>query len=267
MGKTKAMRSCLFIAVLLSWFTLISHASESKQIIIAGDSWCPINCGEQDQNKGFMIDVATDVFADLGYEVKYVEIPWLRAIELARTGKIHAIVGAFPDDAPDFYYPKLPLIKMSPNSLFTLKESQWQYDNLRSFHQVQLGIIKGYDYGNLLNSYIKSFSDSETRPIIELSGNDAVKRSLQFLQKGRIDVYVDAEPVFWFVAQQLNMADKVQKVGEISEPEPCFIAFSPVIEQSEQLTLLLDKGVTKLKLSGRMDKIAAKYGLPPSTYQ
>ncbi len=175
------MKFITFILTLLLSSTALSE--ESKEIIIAGDNWCPINCGEQDSKKGFMIDVATEALKEAGYTVRYMEVPWLRAIEMAREGRIHAIVGAFKDDAPDFYYPQVPFLQLSPNSLFMLKETEWQYQNIRSFNGVRIGVIKGYDYGDEMNTYIKSFSYSKTSTLVQLSGNDAVERNLKFLTR------------------------------------------------------------------------------------
>jgi polar amino acid transport system substrate-binding protein len=255
------------LVVLLLFTTLSSHAFSNKEIVIAGDNWCPVNCGEHDKQQGFMIDVARAALAKSGYTLKYMEMPWLRAIELAREGKIHGIVGAFKDDAPDFYFPQVPFLNISPNSLFTLKDSTWKYENIRSFNGVKVGVIKGYDYGDVMNTYIKSFSLSKTSPLTQLYGNDAVERSLKFLVRKRIDVYVDAEPVFWYEADKLGITEQVKNVGSISEPEPCFIAFSPALEDSQVLTLALDKGVILMKERKELSQIANQYSLPPNAYQ
>lgn len=256
------------LAVFILFIALNSHAFSDKEILIAGDNWCPVNCGQEDKQQGFMIDVARAALAKSGYTLKYMEMPWLRAIELAREGKIHGIVGAFKDDAPDFYFPQIPFLKISPNALFTLKDSTWQYENIRSFNGMKIGVIKGYDYGEVMNTYIKSFSFSfsKTSPLTQLYGNDAVERSLKFLVRKRIDIYIDADPVFWYEAGKLGITDLVKRVGSISEPEPCFIAFSPTLQDSERLTLALDKGVISMKQSGEIGNIANKYSLPEKSY-
>jgi len=231
-------------------------------ITIAGDNWCPINCGANDAKQGYMIDVARAALKRSGYEVQYLEMPWTRAVGLARKGEVNAIVGAFKGDAPDFHFPAMPLLKMSPNDLFVTKNSQWTFENLRSLNKITLGSIKGYDYGDELNRYIHSMLATEDANLIQLYGNDAVTRSLQFLLKGRIDVLVETGPVFWFHAKQLDVTNKVKSVGSISQPEPCFIAFSPNLEISPKLVLAFDKGVITLKQEKKLALIAESYGLP-----
>ena len=248
-----------FIVILLTLLSLNGKAQES--VIIGGDNWCPINCGQDDAQKGFMIDAAVEAFAYSDIKVVYMEIPWTRAVGLARKGEIHAIVGAFRGDAPDFHFPQFPLLNIT-NRFFAMKSNSWQYSNIRSLNDVKLGSIKGYDYGDELNSYIQSVVDTEESNVHQMYGNEAVTRSIQFLKKGRIDVFVEAGPVFWYHAKQLGLSDKVQTVGYVSKPEPCFIAFSPNIERSKGLALALDKGVIMLKETKRLQAIAEKYGLP-----
>nr|WP_275442707.1 transporter substrate-binding domain-containing protein [Pseudoalteromonas sp. OOF1S-7] len=249
------------ICFCLSVFSSVVLSSNDKLVLIAGDNWCPVNCGETDQNKGFMIDVATEALAISGYQVRYIEMPWLRAIQQAREGKVHAIVGAFKDDAPDFYFPKVPILKLSPNTLFTLSDSTWVYKNRHSLNKIRLGAVQGYDYGNLLNAYIKSHRSSPNTYITLLTGDNVVTRSLKLLTSKRIDAYVDAGPVVWYQAKQLGIGDKIKSVGSISPLEPAYIAFSPRLTDSEQLTLALDLGVLRLQLDGRLANIAKKYGL------
>ncbi|TMP35844.1 hypothetical protein CWB98_15445 [Pseudoalteromonas rubra] len=252
---------CLFL------FPLAVLSNSDRLVLIAGDNWCPVNCGENDKDKGFMIDVATEALAISGYEVRYIEMPWLRAIHQAREGKIHAIVGAFKDDAPDFYFPKVPILKLSPNTLFTLAENTWVYNNQHSLNKVRLGVVQGYDYGHLLNAYIKSHRTSPNSYITQISGDNVVKRSLLLLTSKRIDVYVDAGPVVWFRAKQMGLGEQIKSVGSISPVEPAYIAFSPKLTNSEQLSLALDLGVLRLQLDGRLAVIAKKYGLTELHYR
>ena len=256
-----------FIYLLLITLSVTSSADDTKSVVIAGDNWCPVNCSENDNNPGFMIEVASEALAISGYEVRYIEMPWMRAIHQARAGKVDAIVGAFSGDAPDFHFPKVPILQLSPNTLFTLKDNDWRYKNQQSLAKVQLGAVRGYDYGTLLNAYIKSHQGGERSKVTLLSGDNVVRRSLNLLLSGRIDVYVDAGPVVWYQAKQLGVVEQLQTVGSISPLEPAYIAFSPTNQNSEALQLALDLGVLRLKLDGRLDEIAQKYAIKAEFYR
>ncbi len=240
-----------------------SHATD---ITIAGDNWCPINCVEGSEQEGFMIEVAKEALALSGYKVNYIEVPWTRAVGLARKGEIQAVVGAFKDDAPDFIFPATPLLKISPSALFATDKS-WQYSDIASMNKVTLGAIKGYDYGGKLNAYINSLLATDSDNIVQLYGNNAVQRNIQFLLKDRIDVFVESAPVLWYQAKLMGVEQQLQQIGEVSPAEPCFIAFSPALELSKQASAALDTGLATLKANGRIAEIAKTYGLPPSSYQ
>lgn len=251
---------------LISTVLLFSAQAFASEITIAGDNWCPINCGEDDQKQGFMIDVAKKAFAHSGIKVNYIEVPWTRAVGLTRKGEIDAVVGAFKGDAPDFVFPKHPLLMISPNSLFA-KNNTWQYQDLGSFNKVTLGTIKGYDYGDQLNAYINSLAATDSSQLVQLYGNNAVERSIQFLLRDRINVFVESAPVFWYHANNLGVSDKVKEIGSVSEPEACFIAFSPRNKKSQELANKLDNGIALLIADKKLKLIAQKYGLPESSFQ
>ncbi len=250
------------VLLLLTGILLTTPAvGKPTQIIIAGDNWCPINCSASAADKGYMIDVASQAFAKSGYELVYQEMPWARAIAQARSGVIHGIVGAFRGDAPDFYFPANAILNISPNHLFTLKGSKWQYSDLASLRDVRLGTINGYDYGDELNNYLAVVTPPLMPEVKQLSGDDAVKRNIAFLLKRRTDVLVESAPVLWYHANQLGVADQLQEAGVISAPEPCFIAFSPNRPESAQLIHALDAGITSMKQQNALLPIAKRYGL------
>lgn len=255
------MRQRLFSLVLLLCFQV-----SATTITIAGDNWCPINCVEGTEQEGFMIDVAKEALALSGYKVNYIEVPWTRAVGLARKGEIQAIVGAFRGDAPDFIFPNTPLLKISPSALFATTD-KWQYKGIASMNKVTLGSIKGYDYGHELNAYINSLLATDSDKIVQLYGNNVVERNIQFLLKDRIDVFVESAPVLWYQAKLMGVEQQLQQVGEVSPAEPCFIAFSPNFELAKSISSALDSGVEQLKNNGRLAQIAEKYGLPRSSYQ
>ena len=251
---------------LIGTLLLFAVDATATEITIAGDNWCPINCGESDTNQGFMIDVAKLAFAHSNIKVNYIEVPWTRAVGLTRKGEIHAVVGAFKGDAPDFVFPKHPLLNISPSSLFA-KNNDWQYQGLSSFNKVTLGSIKGYDYGEELNAYINSLAASDSNQLVQLYGNNAVERSIQFLLRDRINVFVESAPVFWYHANNLGVTDQVAEIGSVSKPEPCYIAFSPRLENAAELVKKFDQGVKRLQQNNQLQSIAKKYGLKSSSYK
>lgn len=263
-----SVQTSSFLAILLLIPVAMAETGEKKStridsslpaIIIAGDRWCPINCAEKSDQQGYMVDVARMAFKRVGYNLTYQEMPWARAIVEARAGSINGVVGAFIDDVPDFYFPS-PLLNISPANFFTLTESKWVYKDTTSLEGSTLGVIRNYDYGEKLNTYIKA--NNPNHKIIQLSGNSTVERNIKLLMRGRVDIIAESPAILWYTAKKMNTASLIKNAGESAKAESCYIAFSPTHPNSKNLIKLFNTEVRKLEDEGVLRSLAASYGLP-----
>jgi polar amino acid transport system substrate-binding protein len=228
----------------------------ADEISIAADHWCPINCDTSGPKLGVMVEIAKSAFANTGHTITYKIVPWTRAIHDARNGKINGIIGAFLGDAPDFIFPKNELLMISGNAFFVLKESKWRYMDISSLSNITLGAIKGYNYGEIFNVHVEKEINAQF-----LTGPKPLERNMNKLLLGRIDVIIEAEPVFWYTANKMNLKEKFKAAGQISGPEKCFIAFSPSIPKSKEYAEILSDGVDMLRNTGELKTILNRYGL------
>ncbi|MGM0449638.1 MAG: substrate-binding periplasmic protein [Pseudomonadota bacterium] len=232
---------------------------ERPEIVIAADQWCPINCSPDSDQPGFMIEIAQAVFAEAGYQVDYQLMPWSRAVVSAREGSVDAIVGAFVGDAPDFVFPENEQGRIGPAALFTRSSSDWVYDGESSLDSVELGAILDYDYGDPLNSYIASNASGYRVQV--MTGHSPLEKNIEKLLMGRIDVVVEAEPVFLYKVEDLGVQDKVRHAGNATPRQNAYIAFSPERGSSREYARILSEGMETLRASGRLQRIMARYGL------
>ncbi|WP_415903099.1 substrate-binding periplasmic protein [Neptuniibacter sp. QD29_5] len=240
-----------------AFFLYSSIGLAAEKIVIAADRWCPFNCAARAPLPGFMFEVATKVFAEKGIEVQYIEMNWSRAIQEAKKGHINAVVGAFKGDVPGFVLPEQELAILG-NTFFVHKDSNWQYQGVESLQGHQLAAISGYDYGDELRDYIQNNTfDSVTM----LGSEQPLNRGIQMLSLKRIDMLVEAEPVFWYTANLLNKTDHFKVAGSAKEFEKSYIAFSPVIDDSQQYAQILSDGIDRLRKSGQLQEILSKYGM------
>ncbi len=234
----------------------------ADEIVIAADVWCPINCEPDSDKPGYMIEMARQIFAAQGHTVKYVVLPWSRAIEEARRGDIDGIIGAYKEDAPDFIFPTLEQ-GMLGDVFYVKKDSDWTYNGLDSLQGKSLAVIQDYGYTDELNPYVEANLDNNAK-IQAVDGEDALPINIRKLVKGRVDVVVESAPVFWYTAASIGMKDKVKAAGATAEKDQTFIAFSPADakkEKSAEYAKLLSEGTQKLRESGALAQILAKYSL------
>ena len=255
----KRLTSKLSIRTFIVGLGLLSMSGwvNAERIIIAADIWCPFNCQPNSEQPGFMVEIAQRVFTEHGHEVQYVEMGWERAIHEARQGNIHAVIGAYKGDAPDFVFPDQEMALVG-NTFFALKETPWRYDSIDSLKKVNLGIIKGYDYGEELKEHI---DQNKGGRVFALVGDNPLQRGIKMLTAGRLDTVIEGAQVFWHTASQLGLQDHFVVAGQAGELNRSYIAFSPKIESSNNYAELLSEGISRLRVSGELGRILHKYGL------
>ena len=255
-----------FIISILTFSSIILSADEKKIITIAGDIWPPMSCSSHSKNKGLMVDITERIFSDAGYKVIYKTMPWARCIREAEEGTVNAIIGAHHNDAPDFIFPKTAIMRISANSFFVLKENPWRFNGLKSLDEVRVGATIGYDYNDeALNNYLKK---NKKKNVFLLAGEETMPMHIRKLISRRVDVIIAASPVFFNFLKELKIKDQFTFAGRMTEPQNCYIAFSPNIKlNSQKLTKIFDKGFKALEKQGIIKEAFSKYGLNYNKYK
>lgn len=234
--------------------SLLSLTLSADIITLRADVWEPFVGTPGSSSQGYMIEIAQKVFTEAGHTVDFQEMPWNRAIGAAKAGQINAIVGAFKSDAPDFIFPDNEL-GISKTAFFVLNDGNWKYDGVSSLKDVKLGIISGYSYGDEVDAYIKKGEN------VDVSfGDNALDVGIKKLIGKRIDTFAEDESVMLAYLKKTGQSDKLKSVGYLPS-ENVYIAFSPVNPKSKEYAKILSDGIAKLRASGELAKIMAKYGL------
>ena len=95
------MRSLLLCCLLF----VAPLQAKSTTITLAADPWCPYNCSADSKNAGFMVDIARKILAKHGVTVRYLEVPWVRALKGAKAGDYDGVIGASQHGSQRFYLP------------------------------------------------------------------------------------------------------------------------------------------------------------------
>ncbi|UTA47165.1 transporter substrate-binding domain-containing protein [Simiduia sp. 21SJ11W-1] len=234
-------------------------SAASAPLLLAADVWCPFNCAASQQPQGFMIDIATRVFAREGIEVRYVNLPWPRAKARVSEGLVHGLVGATRTD-PDTQHLHFPsLAQGQMRNLFWVRAGDdWRYLGPMSLAERKLGVIKDYEYGAIIDGYIAG-------PGVRVhlaSGSQPLQQLMRMLQSGRIDLVIEDQSVFTYTAAS-HAFSAFSAAGPIPGSEQgvdLYIAFSPTAE-GMRYAKLLSEGTARLRKQGELAKIMAKYGL------
>lgn len=247
----KTSLALIFLLTLSPW-------GFSETLTIAADPWLPYTGSQKEGKVGYLIEIAQLIFPPQGIEIEFKSMPWTRSVEEARKGMIQAIAGAYKTDAPDFIFTQKPqgILK---DCFYVLKENPWRFQTLLSLESIALGVTNGYSYGEALDAYIEKNKENPKR-IQSLSGENTLDQNLTKLQKKRIDVLVEGNTVLNYKIKDQNLKIELKNAG-VNEIHEVYIAFSPKIPQSKKYAELLERGIEKLRTSGKLKAILDSYGI------
>ena len=249
----------IFFLLLLLALPLGPGAARALEpLTFVADEWCPFNCVPGDEHEGFVLDIVRRIYADEGYEIHYASIPWTRVLREVRSGTYDAAIAATGNEAPGLVYP-VESCGVSDNAFFTRIGSPWRWTGIQSLANIRTAFIRDYDYGGSFAHYLDERKNS---PMTTFSvGEVALAKNMRLLAWGRIDLVVADVIVGRYTLRTMGLDDVIECNGRENIPEPVFVAFSPQREDARHLAELYDQGIDRLRASGELATILARYGL------
>jgi len=242
---------CFFVVCLAS-----AQAAQGAVVALCADAWCPYNCAPGSSRPGYVVEIAQEVFVPAGYRVTYEEVNWARCVDDAGAGRFSGIIGAIPSDAPGFTFPASP-VGMSGDAYGVRKGDPFVFTGEKSLSGRVLGVIRSYSFSGPIGDYIAAHGNDGSR-VEWVAGDGALTKNLEKLVAGRVDVVLDDRNVMLDAIDQLGLKDRVTVTAGMNV-SPIYIAFSPHAEDPAKLARILDAGMARLRASGRLAAILARY--------
>lgn len=247
------------------WVT-VTHCAQAaevdtdKNIIIAADIWCPVNCDPKGEELGIGVDLVKKIFEPLGYKVYYQVMPWSRALEEARAGRIDAVIGGNHTDDERLLLPKHPL-QILADDVFVLKDRNLQAQKPDDLKELRLGISAGYGYSAPMTEFLQK---QRLKPgfVQEVGGDITTRQNIQKLLAGRVDAVVENRAVMDYTLHKLKLDGQLKSIISITQG-PIFIAFSPARSESKQHLQQYDEGIEKLVAIGELKAMYLRYQMTP----
>lgn len=256
--KRKKLKKIFFqLAFILFLTVLVAANLMAGTITIVSDKWAPYNGDPDSSTPGYGIEIVKRVFEAEGYTVKYLILPWARAVKATRAGKYNAVIGAYKENAPDFIYPEEKM-GLSKNAFFVKRGNPWRFHGVGSLQTVTIGLVKDYNYGEGVDAFFKANQER----VQYFYGEKALLTIMRSLNNKIIDVAIEDENVFLYKTRELNLTGQYTNAGYSTKSGiDVYIAFSPKIQESKKHAEIFSKGIRELKQSGELKKILAKYEL------
>jgi polar amino acid transport system substrate-binding protein len=229
---------------------------KGAEIVAVSDEWCPYNCKPNSSRPGYIVEVATNILANAGHTLTYLNVPWARALKGIQTGKYHIALGAYKRSGRNLLFPSETIGK-SIIGFYTFIDSSWTFSGVDSLRRINSGIIRGYAYHNKLDSFFKS-----NPSLVTLAhGSNALERSFKSLIRGDVGNVVGDINVLNEKARQLNLIQKVRMAGNLKSSEDLYLAVSEAHPNARRLTKIISKGIVTLRKTARLKEILSKYGV------
>lgn len=242
------------VAIVLGATLTLAGAAHAETIYKVGSTptGVPFTFLDVSTNKidGVMVDIVDAVAKQEGFTVKIEATQWAALIPSLTSGKIDIIAAAMyatPERAKVVAFSE-PVYTYG-EGLFVPESDRSDYKSLEALKGKTIGVQVGTSYYDLLKK-MGGFKGIEVY--------DSIADIMRDVALGRIDAGIADRPI---VAYQLSKgASKVRLVKDYVSVMPGSVALAVRQKDTDLLTKLND-GIGKIKASGVLGKIVAKWGI------
>ncbi len=226
--------------------------------------YCPYTCDAHLENgkEGVAIDIIKAVFKESKHNVSFTRVDsWLRAKRLIKSGFSDGMAFTFYQHGQTeqgFLTPKSPMLMVKGFAYLSFKKNQ-----IPSFKTVDLGRFNaiGNYYGAVnSNSRLARYLAENPHKVIYVTGANILERVREMLTIGRIDIWLDSADLLHYMATKYPQFSVSESLAGNKEYGGMLFALDK--PKSKGLAVIMDNGIQRLRKSGELEKILAKYGMP-----
>ena len=220
---------------------------------VATGEWPPHN-SEHMKHYGVVSHVITESFALEGVTTKYSFFPWRRALIMTKKGEQDALSFSVKNaEREEFLYYSDPLFK-EDRVFFHLKSYQFDWTVLDDLKGIQIVTSQGYDYG-------KAFNQAKESGKLTVEAVTYAIQIFKMLNSGRTQLALGSLDGGYYLLQTEFTSEAAQRITHHPKPvhQPIFyLAFSKQNKNNIRLIRLFNRGLKRLKESGRYDQFFAE---------
>lgn len=248
------MKKAFWGVCLLFVFGLVQADREPIHIATDG-GWLPYYNDVGETPPGFV----TEIIEAIWLSVRYSQVPYARAITMAESGQVDAVIVVNLDQgrllkAPEAIAP-YSISLLVPHDKVALAQQ-----GPDGWLQLRIGLGRGYeptsDKGPF-GAYARAVQGSDR--MVVLSGSQIQSSAVRMIQAGRLDALLEGTEYLYYWRQQQGWEERFAIV-EVGYPVPQYLGFYPS-ERGEQLRDTFSAGMQALRRSGQLQIILDRYGI------
>lgn len=199
----------LFLITLCS--LILTTTGFCKTIEIVTTDFPPYVYIENNEIKGFNVDLLKEIFKQMDMEIKIKIMPWARALSRIEKGETDAMFPLFKTKEREIFTDYSDAFTTEDTALFVLKDSPIKWNgNLNDLTQYRFGRVRGYSSGTKIDELIKENK-------IILDEVDKTNKNIKKLLGGRFDIMIEAQYVALHELNKMGKSDKVRMLAIVQQ--------------------------------------------------
>ncbi len=228
---------------------------EARVIRIGAVDYAPFYYFDDETFSGPTAEVLIEAFKRMDMDVEIKKYPWLRLLELMKSGDVDIIVDVFVNEERLKYldYSSEKLITHY-TSLFARLDSEIEFaGDLSELDSYSVGIVEGYYFGEDVSNAI---ADGR----ISVDRTDTTELNIEKLYNRRVDIIIELLAIGETMLMQLEYSDEIKALQPSIYTESSYLGFSKVNDLQETIKLY-DETINEMRNDGTIDAIYDKYGV------
>ena len=244
--------------LLLQFFVAPCIFAEDKILTVGWEIFEPSYYKDTDgKPAGLTFELLHEISKKTGYELKFLEMPWIRAVKEIEHGNLDLTAEAFKtSEREKFAYFSIPFIKPSYVLWVRKGESEnYPFKIIKDLSSTpfQLGMIRGYSFGDDIDSILKKMEDKRTIQYVAKDISN-YKKLLYF----RIDGFIDHGFNTAYMLKKMGYFDKFEIHPMSFYYDDSFIMFSKNTVSPEKV-YAFNNALQSMKDDGTYQQIINKY--------
>ena len=240
------------IWVIIFFLNIATHSFAEETIRIAIGEWPPFMSKDL-KHYGILTHIVTESYALEGYKTEYGFFPWARAKVYAEEGTWDCSAGWAKTAVRLKKFIYSDSIMKNSNVFFHLKSFKFDWNTMDDLKGIPIGSTIEYYYGD-------AFMEAEKSKQILVQRAPSDELNFRKLLKGRIKLFTAGVDVGYSLLQKKFTPEENQLITHHSRPtnvDDLHLIFSNKNERNLQLIKVFNKGLKKLRKSGKYDQMIA----------
>jgi len=248
----KVIRRLVFFMIFILVFCPHLDAAEYKVLKSASDPWPPF-IDPQNPKEGLSLEVARAAYNTQGYDVKHDYQPWARAMKDLKAGKIDIIVNTWMTEERKAFLMYSDHYTVNEVKFIKLKNDNFEYNGMKSLTGKNVGIIRGYGYGDEFTN-ATNFKKQEVSNLLI---------NVNKLIAGRINLTLEDEIVARVIIAQKDsqLLEKISFTENSLSKKYMYITSGLANPNHKKYIEAFNKGLKIIKENGTYDQIMKSYGI------